>query len=201
MLESSNADALNRIHELECALRERDEQLLQKDAQIQFREQRIRLLEEALRYLKADKYGASREKLGEAPGQRGLFNEVETIEELMQAVGVEVPLSATPLRESKPSNGKPGRKALASHLPRIPVRHDLPESEQVCACGTKLVEFDAEVSEQLDYEPAKIRVIRHIRPKYSCPCCKQGVKVAPLPAHLLPAVPASASRRSPVLGS
>jgi transposase len=104
----------------------------------------------------------------------------------MQAVGVEVPLTATPLRESGPSNGKPGRKALASHLPRIPVRHDLPESEQVCICGAKLVEFDAEVSEQLDYEPAKIRVIRHIRPKYSCPCCKQGVKIAPLPAQLLP---------------
>jgi transposase len=186
MLESSNTDALNRIYELESALRERDEQLLQKDAQIQLREQRIRLLEEALRYLKADKYGASREKLGEAPGQRGLFNEVETIEELMQAVGVEVPLTATPLRESTPSNTKPGRKALASHLPRVAVRHDLLESEQVCACGTKLVEFDAEVSEQLDYEPAKIRVIRHIRPKYSCPCCKQGVKIAPLPAQLLP---------------
>lgn len=186
MLESSDTATLNRIQELESALRKRDEELVNKDAQLQAREQRIRLLEEALRYLKADKYGASREKLGEAPGQRGLFNEAETIDELMQAVGVEPPLAATPLRENPTSKGKPGRKALASHLPRIPVRHELPEDERVCACGETLVEFDAETSEQLDYEPARIRVIRHIRPKYSCPCCKQGVKIAPLPTQLLP---------------
>lgn len=186
MLESPNTDALGRIQELESALRERDERLLSKEAQLEAREQRIRILEEALRYLKADKYGASREKLGEAPGQRGLFNEVETIDELMQAVGVEPPLTATPLRESTPSSVKPGRKALASHLPRIEVRHELPEIERVCACGSALTEFDAEVSEQLDYEPAKVRVIRHVRPKYSCPCCKQGVKIASLPAQVLP---------------
>lgn len=42
------------------------------------------------------------------------------------------------------------------------------------------------MSEQLDYELEKIRVIRHIRPKYSCSCCQQGVKIAPLPAQILP---------------
>src|SRR5688572_28989683 len=116
MLESSNTDALDRIQELESALRERDDQLQQKDAQLEAREQRIRLLEEALRYLKADKYGASREKLGEAPGRPGLSNEVETVEGPRRAVAVEPPLTATPLRESQPSNTKPGRKALAGHL-------------------------------------------------------------------------------------
>jgi transposase len=186
MLESSDTDTRNRIHELETALRERDELLHKQSSLLQSREQRIQLLEEALRYLKADKYGASREKLGEAPGQRGLFNEAEAIDELMQTVGVEPPLAATPLRESAPSKGKPGRKALASHLPRVEVRHELPQEERVCACGSALTEFDAEVSEQLDYEPAKIRVIRHVRPKYSCPCCHEGVKIAPLPAQLLP---------------
>jgi hypothetical protein len=49
---------------------------------LEVREQRVRLLEEALRVLRADKYGASREKLGVAPGQRGLFNEVEAVIEL-----------------------------------------------------------------------------------------------------------------------
>jgi uncharacterized coiled-coil protein SlyX len=43
------------------------------------RERRIQLLEEALRYLKAERYGASREQLATAPGQRGLFNEVEVL--------------------------------------------------------------------------------------------------------------------------
>jgi transposase len=43
-----------------------------------------------------------------------------------------------------------------------------------------------EISEQLDYQPAQVRVIRNIRPKYACPCCKVGVVIAPVPAQLLP---------------
>jgi transposase len=75
-------------------------------------------------------------------------------------VDFEPDLTATPLRETSSSKGKPGRKALASHLPRIEVRYDLPETERVCNCGATLKEFDVETSEQLDYLPAKIRVIR-----------------------------------------
>ena len=115
------------------------------------RERRIQLLEEALRCLKAARYGASREQLAGAPGQRGLFNEVEVLAELAAVSGVEPPLTATPLREVKPASPvKAGRRALAAHLPRREVRHELPVSEQVCGCGSALREIGAEVSEQLD---------------------------------------------------
>ena len=67
------------------------------------------------------------------------------------------------------------------------VIHDLPESEKVCERdGTALERIGEETSEQLDYQPAKVRVIRHVRPKYACPCCRQGVKLAPVPLQLLP---------------
>jgi transposase len=57
-----------------------------------------------------------------------------------------------PLREdNKRSANKRGRKALVSHLPRIPIVYELPESERHCACGSVLIEIGAEVSEQLDY--------------------------------------------------
>ena len=36
-----------------------------------------------------------------------------------------------------------------------------------------------------DYQPATLRVLRHIRPKYACPCCHQGIKIAPVPLQLL----------------
>ncbi|HEX2494242.1 MAG TPA: transposase, partial [Steroidobacter sp.] len=156
------------------------------ESELAARDQRIRLLEEALRVLKADRYGASREKLGEAPGQRGLFNEVEATVELVEVVGVEAELAATPLRATKPATGKPGRKALAGHLPRIEVRHELPDTERTCDCGTPLTEIGAEVSEQLDYVPARIQILRHVRVKYACPGCEQCVKTAPGPAQLLP---------------
>ena len=84
-------------------------------ARIESREQRIRLLEEALRVLKANTYGPSRERLSVAAGQVELFNEIEATLELAEAVGVEPELKATPLREEKPSAGKPGR--TQSRLP------------------------------------------------------------------------------------
>src|SRR5450756_2520297 len=86
------ANAAIRIALLEAEnerLRARD---AERDAQLQARERRIRILEEALRVLKADRFGASREKLNVAPGQVGLFNEAETITELAEALGAEVEL-------------------------------------------------------------------------------------------------------------
>lgn len=156
-------------------------------ADVDTRERRIRILEEALRVLKADRFGASREKLNVAPGQGGLFNEAETMMELASALGTEVALQATPQREDKKRSAtKPGRKAIASHLPRILVPHELPESERVCACGDTLVEIGEETSEQLDYVRPKIQVLQHVRKKYACRGCQQCVKTAPLPAQILP---------------
>ena len=44
-----------------------------------------------------------------------------------------------------------------------------------------------ETTEQLDIVPARIQVIRHIRPKYACPRCEgAGVQVAPLPPQPIP---------------
>lgn len=180
MLEtSSSSDPEAHIAKLESLLS-------QRKAEIEARDLRIRLLEEALRVLQADKYGASREKLGQAPGQRSLFNEAEATIEVTEAVGIEPELTATPLREARSSETKAGRRALAAHLPRIEVRHELPAVERVCACGTALHEIGAETSEQLDYIPAKIQVIRHVRPKYACAHCHSGVKIAPVPAQILP---------------
>jgi len=156
-------------------------------AELKAREQRIHLLEEALRVLRADRFGASREKLGAAPGQGGLFNEADALIELAEAVGADVALTATPLREDKrPAANKPGRRALAAHLPRVEVPHDLPDSERQCACGTTLEEIGSEICEQLDYEPARVRVLRHVRKKHACPGCKQCLKTAPVPAQILP---------------
>ena len=52
----------------------------------------------------------------------------------------------------------------------------LPEAEKVCPCGAALTRIGEEVSEKLDIVPAKIQVIRHIRPnKYACLAC-EGVE-------------------------
>lgn len=62
----------------------------------------------------------------------------------------------------------------------------------MCSCGCELKRIGEEISEQLDIVPAKIQVIRHIRPKYACPVCEgveddgPTVKIAPVPSQIIP---------------
>jgi transposase len=87
---------------------------------------------------------------------------------------------------------KRGRKPLPADLPRIEVILDIPEEDKQCACGVQLDRIGEDVSEKLDYIPAKIRVIRYIRPKYACKQCEgveddaPTVKIAPAAVQLIP---------------
>lgn len=87
---------------------------------------------------------------------------------------------------------KPGRKALPPELPRVEIIHDLPEADKVCGCGCTLSRIGEEVSEQLDIIPARIQVLRHIRPKYACRQCEgvedEGptVRILPMPPQIIP---------------
>ena len=90
------------------------------------------------------------------------------------------------------SRKKKGRKPLPEDLPRVEIVHDIPEEEKVCQCGSHLSRIGEEICEKLDLIPAIIRVIRHIRPKYSCKSCEgveddgATVKIAPVPPQIIP---------------
>lgn len=160
------------------------EQLSHRLEQIErSRNERIALLEEENRWLKQQLFGRSSEKRSAdeiSPDQaRFLFNEAETLASAVETAPETVTI---PAHQRK----KRGRKAIPAELPRIEVVHDLPASEKVCPHdGTALERIGEETAEQLDYVPAKLQVIRHVRPKYACPCCHSGVKIAPVPAQLL----------------
>jgi len=82
---------------------------------------------------------------------------------------------------------KRGRKPLDPALPREVVRHELPEGERVCPHdGARLSEIGVEVSEQLDIVLQQVRVIRHERVKYACPCCDGGLRLAAKPPQVIP---------------
>jgi transposase len=147
------------------------------------REERIGLLEEENRWLKAQLFGRSSEKTPieeRSPDQAWLFNEAEALTKAAESAPVSVTIPAH-------ERGKGGRKKLSAALPRVEVVHDIAEEQKVCATdGAMLERIGEEISEQLDYKPAQVRVLRNIRPKYACPCCKIGVMIAPVPAQLLP---------------
>jgi len=82
---------------------------------------------------------------------------------------------------------KRGRKPLDPALPREVIRHELPEDQRVCPHdGAALREIGVEASEQLDIIPQQLRVIRHERVKYACPCCDGAIRLATKPAQMIP---------------
>ena len=65
---------------------------------------------------------------------------------------------------------KPARRALPDHLPRQTETHQ-PEQDSCPGCGGELRKLGEDVSEMLEYVPARFKVIRHVRPKLSCTKC------------------------------
>jgi len=139
---------------------------------------------ERLRALQGQLFAAKSEARGSE--QKDLFlNEAEALAPTAQTLPAE-----TDDEESTTVAGhqrkKRGRKPLDPALPRDIVRHELPESERVCAHdGHALVEIGAEVSEQMHVIPEQVRVLQHHRIKYACPCCDLSLKVAPTPARII----------------
>src|SRR5262249_61577243 len=72
-----------------------------------------------------------------------------------------------------------GRKPLPASLPRKPVWHDVPPEQRLCPdCGAERTCIGQEVREQLEYVPASLVVLEHIRPKYACRACEAHVVIA-----------------------
>jgi len=117
------------------------------------------------------------------PNQLQLFTPAETVEPVQPDESIAI---------KGHTRKKRGRKPLPEDLPRIEVLHDLPEEEKQCACGTALSRIGEEICEKLDYVPAKMQVIRHIRPKYACKSCEgveddgPTVRIAPPAEQLIP---------------
>ena len=94
---------------------------------------------------------------------------------------------------ARPTNKKPGtprtpRKMDTTGLPREDRLHDVPESQRIDpTTGKPLVQIDEKVLEEVDYQRAKLVVIRHRRPIYGLPPEEAKQRdVAPVMADLPP---------------
>jgi len=150
-------------------------------------QEQIHYLEERIRLLQNELFGRKSEKhYPEDHRQLPIFNDSRIQDESDEALVNNT--IVVPAHKRK----KRGRKPLPDHLPRIDKIHDLSEEEKICQCGATLTRFDQDECEKLDYIPAKVRVIRHIRYKYTCKNCEgvqddgPTVKIAPLPVQLIP---------------
>ena len=147
----------------------------------------ISQLREYIRLLKSQRFGVRSER--SVPGQMGLFNEAETLcdeaareagSEELEEDSIEVPAHTRRKRG--------GRRPLPDFLPREEIVHDLPEEQKICGNDPshKLTQIGCDRLEQLVFVPATAKVLVHVRPKYACAQCKDGVKTAPMPPQPIP---------------
>jgi transposase len=163
--EMLRASAQQSSSDLELLRAERDEYL----QQLKLKDREIDDLQHQVQSLLRRYYGRSSEKMD--PNQRLLFQDLidKAIPE-MPADDDTVDEDSLPTRRGQGH----GRRRLPSDLPREKVIHDLPEEEKPCPCCGKLRHIiGKETHEQLDYIPAKVKVIEHVRLTYGCPQCEK----------------------------
>ena len=145
------------------------------------------ILKEQLKSLQNMIFGRKSEKTPKDDGQMSLFDmpepELPILEEEKEEEGVTI---------GEHTRKKRGRKPLPADLPRIDVIHEISDDEKQCNCGCLKERIGQEESEQLDYIPAKVRVIRNIRYKYACKNCEgveddgPTVSIARMPDQIIP---------------
>ena len=145
------------------------EQLLSKDAQLASRDNEIEHLKLLLAKLRRVQFGRKSEKLDREIEQLELrLDELETTQ-AEQAAPSQTP-AAPPVNAAKPA-----RRPLPEHLPRE-VRKYPPKQIACPDCGGELKQLGEDVSEMLEYVPARFKVIRQVRPKLACACCDRIVQ-------------------------
>ena len=133
----------------------------------------IARLQHQLERLLRDRYGKKGEKVD--PDQLLLFaHDILAQAEPMAAA----PQPPGPAAAKAPSDGH-GRKPLPPSLPRKRIVRDVDPEDRACPeCGGERRPMGEEVREQLEYVPASLIVLEHVRPKYACACCAAHVVIA-----------------------
>jgi len=158
------------------------EQVSRRDTELHAAQIKIQALTLELAHLRRMRFGASSEAL--SPEQRDLFQ--ETLASDLAAAEAELARQpgGVPVSSVAPvARSRAGRQPLPEHLPRIEHRHE-PDSCSCATCGRDLIKIGEDVCEQLDVEPARFFVHRHIRPQYACRAC-ETVEAAPIPPALI----------------
>lgn len=156
-----------------------ENQLVEAIAAIAIRDQKINELEKEnaqlhvkIKELLHERYSRKSEKI--ATEELPVVDEaVVTNEEAAEIQAAEEAISVSAYTRSKPK-----RKPIPKEYPREVIVHDVPEEQRVCSCGGAMHCIGEDTSEQLDYVPAKIKVLVHTKKKYGCRNCEIGVTAA-----------------------
>ena len=154
-------DALD-PHELKALIVSQHELIVSRDSEIE----QLKLLIAKLRRMQ---FGRSSEKLDRQ------IEQLELRLEALQQNDAEIVAAQPPAIASAEPMARPVRRPLPAHLPRE-VRTYLPKQEACPDCGGKLKHLGEDISEMLEIEPIRFKVIRQVRPKLACAGCERIVQ-------------------------
>jgi len=163
-------DAAAEIIHLRAKLAEREADLAAKSAELSGAYLLIEQYKAQLHKLRRMQFGRSSEALDAQIEQLEL-----RLEDLEETEAARVATTPHP----RPARAPAVRKPLPAHLPREEVVH--PAGDVCPACGgTHLSALGEDITEVLEKIPARLKIIRHIRPKFSCRACETIIQ-APSP--------------------
>lgn len=132
----------------------------------------IERLQHQLEQLLRQRYGRKGEKVD--PDQLLLF-----AREVLAEPEPAAPAPRPDGPAATPRPGGHGRRPLPASLPRRRIVHDVAPEDRACpGCGEERRPMGEEVREQLEYVPASLVVLQHVRPKYACARCAAHVAIA-----------------------
>ncbi|ASG24338.1 IS66 family transposase [Nitrospirillum viridazoti] len=171
-------DAAAEIAELRARLAEREAELAAARAELTGARLLIEQYKAELAKLRRMQFGRSSEKLDRQIAQLELMLEdLEEGEATRTAPSLDAG-NAAPERRQRDQH-HPVRRPLLEHLPREEIVHSPGDVCPGCG-GTHFSQLGEDVTEVLEKIPARLKVIRHIRPKLSCRAC-EAILQAPAP--------------------
>ena len=156
------------------------EQVSRRDTELHAAKIKIQALTLELAHLRRMRFGARSEAFSAEAGdlfQETLASDIAAAQAELAKKQAEAAATSEPQVPRTPRL-RAGRQPLPDHLPRIEHLHE-PDSCTCGLCGKELVKIGEDISEQLDVEPARFFVHRHIRPQYACRGC-ETVSAAPI---------------------
>ncbi len=156
------------------------EQVTRRNTELHAARIKIQALTLELAHLRRMRFGARSEAFSAEAGdlfQETLASDIAAAQAELTGKQAEAAATTEP-PPPRVARLRAGRQPLPDHLPRIEHLHEA-DACTCGRCGEELVKIGEDISEQLDVEPARFFVHRHIRPQYACRGC-QTVSAAPI---------------------
>ncbi len=148
---------------------------------IQKYERKINSLEFGIQNLLKQRFGRKSERLENIDPKLLLPFMQEYLESLKELEKPEAVIAPEKETITYTRNQPKRRNSFPANMERQQVIYDLDESEKTCSCcGIEMERIGEEKSEQLEYIPARLYVIEHLRLKYACKNkqCEGDIKTA-----------------------